>query len=214
MSCSVCPPIPGKDVQPESVLCQELDDMLKHISATEAVSLTDLLLMAGSASSTPGFHMLVQYVATICHLQSVPVVQPQLRLHDQQTLDVSQVHILAHGQKSLVVQLGRENAVYKVQCTCTMQSVSCVCALCTCSADHRLLHTFCTALLHAVKDQPWRRQDHAQFFTSIFPQIAHSQLVGNELMIHRRVTQQCHLSSRATCMHMVLWRELVPTSHS
>ena len=139
MSCSVCPPIPGKDVQPEGVLCQELDDMLKHISGSEAVSLTDLLLMTGSASPTPGFHMLVQYVATLCHLQSVPVVQPQLRLHDQQTLDISQVRILAHGHKSLVVQLGTENAVYKVQCTCTIQSVSRVCALCTCTAQLMLL---------------------------------------------------------------------------
>ena len=60
MSWSVCPPVPGKDVQPEGVLCHALDDMLKHVSASEAVSLTDLLSMAGSVSPTPGFHMLVQ----------------------------------------------------------------------------------------------------------------------------------------------------------
>ena len=129
MSCSVCPPIPGKDMQPASVLCKDLDDMLKYFSASEPVSLTDLLLMTGSATPTPGFHMLVQYVATLCHLQSVPVVQPQLRFYDQQTLDISQARILAHGHKSLVVQLGEENAVYKVHCTYSVQSVPCVYAL-------------------------------------------------------------------------------------
>jgi len=116
-SCSVCPPIPGKDRQPAGVLCKDLDDMLKYHTASEAVSLTDLLLMSGSTSPPPGFHMLVQYVATFCHLHSVPLAQPQLRRHDQQILDISQARILAHGHKSLVVQLGEENAVYKVQCS-------------------------------------------------------------------------------------------------
>jgi len=97
-SCSVCPPIPGKDRQPAGVLCKDLDDMLKYHTASEAVSLTDLLLMSGSTSPPPGFHMLVQYVATLCHLHSVPLAQPQLRRYDQQILDISQAYPCAWAQ--------------------------------------------------------------------------------------------------------------------
>jgi len=61
--------------------------------------------------------MLVQYVATLCHLHSIAIVQLQLKLYNQQTLDISQAHVLAYGHKSLVVQLGVEDAVYKVRCT-------------------------------------------------------------------------------------------------
>ena len=102
---------------PSGVLCKHLDDMLTYFGASASVSLTDLLLMAGNPAPTPGFHMLVQYVATLCHLHSVPKVQFQLRLHNQQTLDTSQAHVLAHGHghKSLMLQLGNEDAVYKVR---------------------------------------------------------------------------------------------------
>ena len=87
--------------------------------------------MAGDPAPTPGFHMLVRYVATLCHLHSVPKVQFQLKLHNQQTLDTSQARVLAHGHKSLVLQLGNEDAVYKVRpshadvCICS-QGVHCV----------------------------------------------------------------------------------------
>ena len=109
-SCSVCPPIPDNDQQPAGVLCHNLDDMLKHYTASRAVSLTDLLLMSDSTLPPPGFHMLVQYVATLCHLSSVAPVQPRLRRHDQQIVNISQAQILAHGHKSLVIQLGEEDA--------------------------------------------------------------------------------------------------------
>ena len=91
--------------------------MLTHFAAQDIVSLTDMLLMAGDASPTPGFLMLVQYVATLCHLHSIAIVQLQFKLHNQQTLDISQAHVLAYGHKSLVVQLGVEDAVYKVRGT-------------------------------------------------------------------------------------------------
>ena len=45
--------------------------------------------MAGDASPTPGFLMLVQYVATLCHLHSIAIVQLQFKLHNQQTLEIS-----------------------------------------------------------------------------------------------------------------------------
>ena len=77
-SCQVCPAIPAKAMPPSGVLCKHLDDMLKYFGASASVSLTDLLLMAGDPAPTPGFHMLVQYVATLCHLHSVPKVQFQL----------------------------------------------------------------------------------------------------------------------------------------
>ncbi|KAL3151006.1 hypothetical protein ABBQ38_012877 [Trebouxia sp. C0009 RCD-2024] len=113
-SCQVCPAIPANSTPPSGVLCKHLDDMLTYFGASARVSLTDLLLMAGDASPTPGFHMLVQYVATLCHLHSVPIVQFQLKLHNHQTLDTSQARVLAHGHKSLVLQLGGEDAVYKI----------------------------------------------------------------------------------------------------
>ncbi len=91
--------------------------MLTHFGAQDIVSLTDMLLMAGDASPTPGFLMLVQYVATLCHLHSIAIVQLQFKLHNQQTLDISQAHVLAYGHKSLVVHLGVEDSVYKVRCT-------------------------------------------------------------------------------------------------
>ncbi|DBB03418.1 TPA: hypothetical protein ACH3X3_010780 [Trebouxia sp. C0006] len=112
-SCCFCPPIPAKELPPYGVLCKQLDDMLTHFGAQDIVSLTDVLLMAGDASPTPGFLMLVQYVATLCHLHSIAIVQLQFKLHNQQTLDISQAHVLAYGHKSLVVQLGVEDAVYK-----------------------------------------------------------------------------------------------------
>ena len=104
---------------PNGLLCNQLDDMLTYLGASDSVSLTHMLLMAGDASPTPGFLMLVQYIATLCHLHSVPIVQLQFKLHNQQTLDISQANALAYGHKSLVVQLGVEDAVYKVQCTHT-----------------------------------------------------------------------------------------------
>lgn len=124
-SCQVCPAIPAKAMPPGGVLCKHLDDMLTYLGASTSVSLTDLLLMAGSAAPTPGFCMLVQYVTTLCHLHSVRIVQFQLKLHNQLTLDTSQAYILAHGHKSLVLQLEGEDAVYKVSycqvdaCICT-----------------------------------------------------------------------------------------------
>jgi len=114
-SCQVCPAIPAKAMPPSGVLCKHLDDMLTYFGASASVSLTDLLLMAGNPAPTPGFHMLVRYVTTLCHLHSVPKVQFQLKLHNQQTLDTSQARVLAHGHKSLVLQLGNEDAVYKVR---------------------------------------------------------------------------------------------------
>ncbi len=42
------------------------------------------------------------------------MVQLQFKLHNQQTLDVSQACVLAYGHKSMVLQLGLEGAVYKV----------------------------------------------------------------------------------------------------
>lgn len=127
-SCSVCPPIPVGAERPASVLCNDLDSVLSYFTATEAVSLTDLLLMAGSASPTPSFHMLVQYVATLCRLHSVPQTQPQLRRQDQQVLDISELSVLVHGHKSLVVHLGDdEKYVYKVLLTHSRQhSVLCL----------------------------------------------------------------------------------------
>jgi len=102
---------------PDGVLCKHLDDVLTYLGASDSVSLTDMLLMAGDASPTPGFFMLVQYVATLCHLHSIPIVQLQFKLYNQQTLDVSQAHVLAYGHNSLVVQLGVEDAVYEVHRT-------------------------------------------------------------------------------------------------
>ncbi len=110
------------------VLCKQLDDVLMYYRASDSVSLTDMLLMAGDASPTPGFLMLVQYVATLCHLHSIAIVQLQFRLYNQQTLDVSQAHVLAYGHKSLVVQLGVEDAVYKVQCTHALLSLVRICS--------------------------------------------------------------------------------------
>lgn len=103
------------------VLCKHLDDMLTYYGASASVSLTDLLLMTGEPAPTPGFHMLVQYVATLCQLHSVPKVQFQLKLHNQQTLDTSQAHVLAHGHKSLVLQLGN------VRCSLQGALFSCWC---------------------------------------------------------------------------------------
>ena len=130
-SCQVCPAIPAKAMPPSGVLCKHLDDVLTYFGASDSVNLTDLLLMAGDPAPTPGFHMLVRHVATLCHLHSVPKVQFQLKLHNQQTLDTSQARVLAHGHKSLVLQLGNEDAVYKVRpsradvCICS-QGVHCV----------------------------------------------------------------------------------------
>jgi len=73
-SCQVCPAIPAKAMPPSGVLCKHLDDMLTYFGPSASVSLTDLLLMAGDPAPTPGFHMLVRYVATLCHLHSVPKV--------------------------------------------------------------------------------------------------------------------------------------------
>ncbi len=42
-------------------------------------------------------------------------------------LDVSQAHFLAYGRKSLVVQLGVEDAVSKVQCTHALLSLVLIC---------------------------------------------------------------------------------------
>jgi len=59
---------------------------------------------------------------------SIAIVQLQFRLYNQQTLDVSQAHVLAYGHKSLVVQLGVEDAVYKVQCTHALLSLVLICS--------------------------------------------------------------------------------------
>ena len=88
--------------------------MLTHYEAQDTASLTDMLLMAGDVSPTPGLLMLVQYAATLCHLHSTAIVEFQFNLHNQQTIDISQAHVLAYGNQSLVVQLGVEDAVYKV----------------------------------------------------------------------------------------------------
>lgn len=106
--------IPAKDMPPKSVLCRCLDDMLKYFKPADNICLTDLLLMTGNASPAPGFSMLVQYVASLCSLHSIPAAQVQLRLHNQQTLHISEAVVLAHGHKSLVVRLGQDAAVYKV----------------------------------------------------------------------------------------------------
>ena len=49
-------------------------------------------------------------------------------LCNQQILDVSQAHFLAYGHKSLVVQLGVEDAVYNVQCTHALLSLVLICS--------------------------------------------------------------------------------------
>ncbi len=67
---------------PYGVLCKQLDDVLTYFGASDSVSWTDMLLMAGDASPTPGFLMLVQYVATLCHLHSVAIVQLQFKLYN------------------------------------------------------------------------------------------------------------------------------------
>ena len=116
---------------PSGVLCKHLDDILTYFGASASVSLTDLLLMGGDTAPTPGFHMLVQFVTTLCHRHSIPTAQFQLKPHNQQTLDTLQARVLAHGHKSLVLQLGNEDAVYKVRyshadvCICS-QGVNCV----------------------------------------------------------------------------------------
>ena len=91
--------IPAKELPPYGVLCKQLDDMLTHFGAQHIVSLTDMLPMAGDASSTPGFLMLVQYVATLCHLHSIVIIQLQFKLHNRQTFDISQARVLAYGHK-------------------------------------------------------------------------------------------------------------------
>ncbi|DBA81243.1 TPA: hypothetical protein ACH3X2_007055 [Trebouxia sp. C0005] len=94
--------------------CKHLDDVLTYLGASDSVSLTDMLLMAGDASPTPGFCMLVQYAATLCHLHAIPVVQLQFKMYNQQALDVSQAQVLVYGHKTMLVQLGVEDAVYKI----------------------------------------------------------------------------------------------------
>ena len=110
------------------VLCKHLEDVLMYYGAADSVSLTGMPLMAGRCVSTLGFLTLVQYVATLCHLHSIAIDQLQFRLCNQQILDVSQAHFLAYGHKSLVVQLGAEDAVYKVQCTHALLSPVLVCS--------------------------------------------------------------------------------------
>ncbi len=46
----------------------------------------------------------------------------------QQMLDVSQAHFLAYGHKSLVVQLGVQDAVYKAQCMHAPLSLVLICS--------------------------------------------------------------------------------------
>ena len=84
---------------PSGVLCKHLDDMLTYFGASTSVSLADLLLVVGNPAPTPDLHILVQYVATLCHLHSVLEAQFQLKLHNQQTLYTSQARVLAHGHK-------------------------------------------------------------------------------------------------------------------
>lgn len=88
--------------------------MLQEFDRYARTTLTDLLTMTGNTKPTPGFQMLVQYVNTLCHLHSVPIEQVKLRLPDDTCLDTSQVRVLAHGHKALVIRLGEEDAVYKV----------------------------------------------------------------------------------------------------
>lgn len=125
-TCCVCPAIPANQIPPTSVLCNRLDDMLELLVDKDHITLTDLLLMSGTASPTPGFVMLVQYVASLCQLHSIPVAQPQFKLYNNQTLDFSQAQVLAYGHKSLVVRLGQEDAVYKVFSSCN--TVECICS--------------------------------------------------------------------------------------
>lgn len=133
-----------------------------------------MLLMAGDASPTPGFLMLVQYVATLCHLHSIAIVQLQFKLHNQQTLDISQARVLAYGHKSLVVQLGEEDAVYKVL------------------SSHALLYLVrtCSQGIHTALSKDLC---YCCGITQLFSrwgcklQIAHHKLVENELMIHHIV---------------------------
>ena len=125
-TCCVCPAIPASRLPPSSVLCNRLDDMLDLLFDRDHISLTDLLLMSGSASPTPGFVMLVRYVASLCQLHSIPIAQPRFRLYNNQTLDFSQAQVLAYGHKSLVVRVGQEDAVYKVFSSCS--TVECICS--------------------------------------------------------------------------------------
>ena len=172
-SCQVCPAIPAKAMPPDGVLCKHLDDMLTYFGVSAVVSLTDLLLMAGDPAPTPGFHMPVRYVASLCHLHSVPKVQFQLKLHNEQTLDTSQARVLAHGHKSLVLQLGNEDAVYKV---CYSHASICICS----QGVHHVFYWTTS----------WRA---IALISQFLPrwccdlQIAHDELITKELMIHSLV---------------------------
>jgi len=184
-SCCVCPAIPAKDTPPDGTLCKRLDDVLTCLWESDSVSLTDMLLMTGDASPTPGFIMLVQYVASLCHLHSIPTVQLQFKLHNQQTLDVSQAHVLAYGHKSMVVQLGVEDAVYKVHSTHAVMPV-----VCACINFLSLFVEFFVICYGAT--QPFSSQACGW-------QVTHEKLIQNEVMIHNKVDAtvpfilKCHL---------------------
>lgn len=48
-SCCVCPAFPAKEMLPDSIFCNDLDDTLIHSGASDEIILTDLLLMTSDA---------------------------------------------------------------------------------------------------------------------------------------------------------------------
>lgn len=109
--CQMAPEIPAKGLKPFVQICPGLDDICDNYEGDiETIKLVDLL-----DKETPfGFGYLTRYIDTLCRMNDVPISPVAFMKHDDVALDMKEARIVARGGKSLIIQVGEENAVLKV----------------------------------------------------------------------------------------------------
>ena len=110
ISFHVAPEIPAKDLKPSAQICPHLDSILEYRPPDENVMLADLL----DLKALFGFRCLTRYMDTLCRMNDVPIIPIAFMTKDETYLDMEQARIVARGMKSLIIQVGEEDAVLKV----------------------------------------------------------------------------------------------------
>ncbi|KAG0580507.1 hypothetical protein KC19_4G178500 [Ceratodon purpureus] len=108
--CQVAPQIPAKGLMPSAQICPRLDEILDDNPSDKDVMLADLL----DREPPSGFRCLTRYIDTLCRMNDVPIIPVAFMTDDGTCLDMEQARIVARGSKSLIIQVGEEDAVFKV----------------------------------------------------------------------------------------------------
>jgi hypothetical protein len=112
LSClRVIPEIPEKGIVPCAQICPSLDDILEKVDVSQDVKLSDVL---DSKEPSYGFRCLMRYVDTLCIMNGVPIVPLAFVGSGGERYDMEGAHIINRGRKSLIIQMGHKDEVFKV----------------------------------------------------------------------------------------------------